>query len=145
VSYYDYSKVDIEKLKRKRARYCSGSVTNVSEHQPVGAGEMRPPTLREWLGDQASDLPPGWLEVLREQPVPAGWIARWEWSHRSLRAVDAEGAVHCVSVYTLLSSLLPDWNVGVAEAYVMGCFLRHLAVKPAPKPVRTWFGNEEEL
>lgn len=94
----------------------------------------RSPTLREWLGDRVSELG-RWADVLREQPVPAGWIVRLEWTpYGGLNAIDENGGINCVGVETVMSAILSNWNVGRAEAYQMALFTRHPDVKPAPKP-----------
>jgi hypothetical protein len=100
----------------------------------------KPPTLREWLGDRVSELG-RWAEVLREQPVPAGWIERWTWDReRGVWLMSGAGVRDCAVDPDLAMQYLNRRN----DSMQMALFTRHPAVKPAPK-LRTWFGNEEEV
>lgn len=111
----------------------------------------KPPTLREWLGDRASELGP-WAEVLRDQPVPRGWIQRWE-SYRTGDTWElvAHGrgrseTITPTDVIYAIGTWPADPYGSTSEALQMSLFTRHPAVNPEPrKPtLRTWFGNEEE-
>jgi hypothetical protein len=121
-------------------------------HLREHAGKM-PPTLREWLGDRVSELG-RWADVLREQPVPAGWIKRWEWRHDHLgwrllghttigyaTPYEDSAVAWCLDGGPLVNALH-----GVQrDSLQMAFFTRHPDVKPEPRkvPQRTWFGNEE--
>jgi hypothetical protein len=109
--------------------------------------EPKPPTLREWLGDRASELG-RWAEVLREQPVPCGFITQvtWDMAHGqwALRFQHRFGinAVHLRA--SEVSSVLCHAEPGALDTYRMMLFTRHPDVAPTAK-LRTWFGNEEEV
>lgn len=94
----------------------------------------KPPTLREWLGDRATELPPEWLTVLREQPVPAGWIARWEWvmyqGKWHLNAHGKPGTPSGIAEYAIVHAALgttdKQWfSPWYDDGIVSGCFTRH--------------------
>jgi hypothetical protein len=108
--------------------------------------EPKPPTLREWLGDRVSELG-RWAEVLRDQPVPAGRITGWRWMGSAQRGWvlhQVTGATHAQLLPEGVP-LLPCATGPLADDLQMALFTRHPAVKPEPPPLRTWFGNEEEL
>jgi hypothetical protein len=127
----------------------SVSAAHPSPFKPVQLAEPKPPTLREWLGPRVSELG-RWAEVLREQPVPAGWIAEWRWlGHGALGHWRAHGAVASAKPqeYIVDRSMVIRYTRephATTEAYLMAIFTRHPDVKPEPK-LRTWFGNEEEV
>jgi hypothetical protein len=102
----------------------------------------QPPTLSEWLGDRVSELG-RWAEVLREQPVPAGRIVKWEWREPCWLGFDRCGGRYTLGLHTVFDVVTGDRLRD--DAFDMCLFTRHPDVKPEPKPtVRTWFGNEEE-
>jgi hypothetical protein len=113
--------------------------------------EPKPPTLREWLGDRVFELG-RWADVLREQPVPAGWIVRWEWArdeHREagpwlLKAYGEDGEVGLHIRANNLRNQACGRSNAFLEPLQPALFIRHPDVKPEPK-LRTWFGNEEEV
>lgn len=97
----------------------------------------KPPTLREWLGDRVAELG-RWADVLRDQPVPAGCVSRWEWNRdggdwmlagyddrRSSVAIHLRGSD--VWTYTRSSNAF-------RELVQMALFTRHPDVQPEPKP-----------
>jgi hypothetical protein len=111
--------------------------------RPAFSEIHHPPTLREWLGPRVSELG-RWTDVLREQPVPAGWIKRWEWSE-DFEVWNAYGRDSMG--YTLEESdmrRLTSDTSPFMECLQMALFTRHPDVKPEPK-LRTWFGNEEDV
>jgi hypothetical protein len=101
----------------------------------------KPPTLRKWLGDRVSELG-RWAEVLREQPVPAGRIVKWEWREPCWLGFDRCGGRYTLGLHTVFDVVTGDRLRD--DAFDMCLFTRHPDVKPEPK-LRTWFGNEEEL
>jgi hypothetical protein len=115
---------------------------------------IRPPTLRDWLGDRVSELG-RWAEVLREQPVPAGMIVAWHWDHSGpewlLIASDRADKPGCgTAVMPDLSGVFDrcDDSTDITcwmESLQMALFHHHPDVKPEPALVRTWFGNEEDV
>jgi hypothetical protein len=110
---------------------------------------IRPPTLREWLGDRVSELG-RWAEVLREQPVAAGHAISWSWKEHSTQRgmwmlnvilTSGDAALIAGDVLWYLKKANSDaWT----DTLQMALFHRHPDVKPKPK-LRTWFGNEEDV
>lgn len=106
----------------------------------------KPPTLREWLGDRVSELGP-WADVLREQPVPAGMFQGFEWNGSEWRGSTRRGSNAICRIDLLAATGAHEATAPAPwlEAVQMAFFTRHPAVLPEPAPLRTWFGNEEEL
>lgn len=107
------------------------------------AGQTRvpptPPTLREWLGDRVGELGP-WADVLREQPVPAGWVREWQWSEMFVSWIAHGDTIHGPRSFTVEPSDVISACRGDAvqphDAYLMALFTRHPDVKPEPKPAK---------
>lgn len=146
--------------------FCAAQVGHDSDHEwvrevryttaagwhraPAAAPEPKPPTLREWLGPENVAKLGDWAGVLREQPVPAGMIVAWHWvGGRILQGYDnvtrgwvtilPDGIVH------LWAEPKPTHGRGCADALEMALFTSHPAVKPAPKQVTPWNGNDPEV
>jgi hypothetical protein len=89
-----------------------------------------------------------WADVLREQPVPAGHIeelllnSSTGWLDYLTRGEHGD-ELGSLTQHAVLAATCPQDPL--YEALQMALFTRHPDVKPEPKPVRTWFGNEEEL
>lgn len=92
-----------------------------------------PPTLREWLGDRVSEFG-RWAEVLREQPVPAGWISEWRWDGPYLIAIEDGGRETWVLRDNVIEAVTGYTWSAKADAYQMALFTRHPDVKPEPNP-----------
>ncbi len=93
------------------------------------------PTLRKWFGDRVSELG-RWADVLREQPVPAGEIRRWEWvridsAWQLAGHLDGGGYITMIVPCALQELLVRErwWR----DQLQMALFTRHPDVKPEPK------------
>lgn len=86
------------------------------------------PTLREWLGDRVSKLG-RWADVLRERPVPVGWIQRWWWdAERAIWIVSGAGVRDIPVDQDLAMQYLNRRN----DSFQMALFTRHPDVEPDP-------------
>lgn len=95
----------------------------------------KPPTLREWLGDRVGELG-RWADVLREQPVPAGWIERWDWKQYDGRwslYTWARGGSLWTGFERFRAIACVTRDDGWLECLQMALFTRHPDVKPEPK------------
>lgn len=79
-----------------------------------------------------------WAEVLREQPVPAGWIEEWRYKAGVWVAYGGmRGGRYTLGLHTLfdIANEAPRiFEDGFEEALPMAMFTRHPDVKPEPKP-----------
>jgi hypothetical protein len=95
----------------------------------------KPPTLREWLGDRASELG-RWAEVLREQPHPSGAVRVWTWKREPSGTWFLRGDVPLHELPPVIESDLlwaPTASGPLAKLFRQVFFTRHPDVKPEPR------------
>jgi hypothetical protein len=154
--------VDVERHDRhvEALRYALSSLPSAAEKasmMPVPVdmlpefvrkqSEPKPPTLREWLGDRASELG-RWAEVLRPLPEPAGHIeelllnSSTGWLDYLARGEhgDERGSLTQHAVVAAINPQDPFY-----EALQMALFTRHPAVAPEPRPLRIGCEDQYEL
>jgi hypothetical protein len=135
---------------------CGGTVEVRSDRDRGKSCEAcrnpKPPTLREWLGPRVAELGE-WAGVLREQPVPAGFVTAWAWRTDNCgdRCLQSTQRWHHYNSSHLVPVTRGDvvWCMkarGVtAEAFQMALFTRHPRVKPEPKPARIACEDQYEV
>lgn len=99
--------------------------------------QAKPPTLREWLGSDNVAVLGEWADVLREQPVPAGWVTEWQWDEMYVSWRAHGDTIHGPKSFTvvpsdIVSAVRGD-RVPAHDAYLMCFFTRHPRVKPEPR------------